>query len=465
MRKMVPMALALGLGFSMYQPAILAAEPEIEVEETKEVNRLSMDKVVELGLKRNSVLLLLDYQMGILAEQKSQLELDRKDLKSDLQEVVDKRRDLRDQREDLEDMIDGLTGDISALHGEIGVIQAQLAELDPEVDAELIAELQALLSGYQAQLGAMGEAVGKGGQAKESLKQGIEGLETQIEALEDAVIQMDLAVDKLAVGELKLELEAEETKALMEMMLKSSYFQLVMLKEQQAFQEQMTEQVKKEINSMKRRVELGLESSFELEKAQRKIEDQERDIQQSEKEFQRQLARLALEIDIPYHENIELAPIDLGKLSHVTQRDTNSLIEESFALKKSDHDLETARLDLAYARSEGTRYEIQKAELEQKVAEENRRQLLVDSRKYIEDLYFEADKAYQEIAKKERNLYNAESDYQKLQRQHDLGLLSSYQYEQAEVQVKQAAFELHMAKMSYYILAEQVKNMHAGVLR
>ena len=248
-------------------------------------------------------------------------------------------------------------------------------------------------------------------------------------------------------------------------MLKSNYFQLVSIKEQQVFQELMLELVEKEINSVKRRVELGLESPFELEKAQRTIENQERDIQQSEKEFQRQLAKLALDLDIPYHENIELLPIKLEKLSPVQQRDAQSLIENSYAFKKSDQDLETARLELENARSEGTRYQIRSAELEQKVVEENRRQLLVDSRKYIDDLYFDAEKAYQEIVTKERNLYYAESDYQKLQRQHDLGLLSRYQYEQAEVQVKQAAFELRMSKMSYYMLLEQVDNMHAGVLR
>ena len=120
---------------------------------------------------------------------------------------------------------------------------------------------------------------------------------------------------------------------------------------------------------------------------------------------------------------------------------------------------------MEHAQSEGTKYQVKIAELEQKVAEENRRQLIVDSRKYIDDLYFDAEKAYQEIETKERNLYNAESDYQKLQRQYDLGLLSKYQYEQAEVQVKQAEFELRMSKMSYYMLLEQVENMHAGVLR
>ena len=39
-------------------------------------------------------------------------------------------------------------------------------------------------------------------------------------------------------------------------------------------------------------------------------------------------------------------------------------------------------------------------------------------------------------ATKERNLYNAESDYQKLQRQYDLGLVSKYQYEQADVAIE-----------------------------
>ena len=88
--------------------------------------------------------------------------------------------------------------------------------------------------------------------------------------------------------------------------------------------------------------------------------------------------------------------------------------------------------------SKGTEYQIRIAELNQKVAEENRRQLIIDSKKYIDDLYFDAEKGYQDYATKARNLYNAESDYQKLQRQYDLGLVSKYQYEQADAQLKQA---------------------------
>ena len=113
---------------------------------------------------------------------------------------------------------------------------------------------------------------------------------------------------------MKLEFETEETKILMEMMLKSNYIQLYSMKEQQVFQELMTEQVEKEINAVKRRVELGLESPFELKKAQRNIENQERDIQQLEKDFQRQLAKLALDIGISYHEDIELLPIEVGRV-------------------------------------------------------------------------------------------------------------------------------------------------------
>ena len=84
---------------------------------------------------------------------------------------------------------------------------------------------------------------------------------------------------------MKLEFETEETKILMEMMLKSTYIQLYSMKEQQVFQELMTEQVEKETNAVKRRVELGLESPFELKKALRNIENQERDLQQLDKDY------------------------------------------------------------------------------------------------------------------------------------------------------------------------------------
>lgn len=465
MRKMITMLFALGVGLLVYQPTMLAAESDIEVEEKTEVNSLSIDTVVERGLKQNSILLLLDYQIGILGGQKKQLELDRDNLSSDLEKAIDKRRELRNQRDSIDDMISDLTGDMGALKAEINTIQLQLQDLNPVEDEALIAELNALLSGYQAQLEAMGAAISEGSQAIGPITQGIDGLMTQVEALEDGVIQLDLAVNKLVIGELKLEYEVEETKALMEMMLKSNYIQLISMKEQQQFQKQMMQQVEKEISMMQRRVELGLESSFEVEKAQREIETQKQDILQLEKDFQRQLAKLALDINISYREDVELLPIDLKGLLPIQRQDIDSLILRSYALKKSEQDLETAKLELENARSEGTRHEVTIAEYGQKVAEKNKKQLFVDSRKHIEDLYFDAEKTYKEIETKKRNLEYVESDNKKLQRQYELGLLSRYQTEQAEVQLKQAAFELRMSEISYYILLEQVRNMHAGVLQ
>ena len=468
MRRMLAMLFATGLGISVVQPTVLAADNIVEVLEAdveKDVNSLSIDTVVERGLKRNSVLLLLDYQMEILDNQKSQTELDRDNTKSDLDEAIRKRREMREQRDSLDQMIGGLTGDMDALSDDIDRVRSDIENLGPDADEDLIAELNDLLTGYESELGAIGATIGESEQAKGSLTQGIEGMVKQIEALEDAIIQLDLAINKLAIGEVKLEFETEETKILMEMMLKSNYIQLYSMKEQQVFQELMTEQVEKEINAVKRRVELGLESPFELKKALRNIENQERDLQQLEKDFQRQLAKLALDIGISYHEDIELLPIELEELSPVQRRDVNTLIERSYALKKSDQDLKTAKLDVEHADSKGTEFQIRIAELNQKVAEENRRQLIIDSKKYIDDLYFDAEKGYQDYATKARNLYNAESDYQKLQRQYDLGLVSKYQYEQADAQLKQATFELDMSKIAYYMLLEQVDNMHKGVLR
>ena len=177
------------------------------------------------------------------------------------------------------------------------------------------------------------------------------------------------------------------------------------------------------------------------------------------------MAKLALDIGISYHEDIELLPIEMEELYPVQRKDVNTLIERSYALKKSDQDLKTAKLDVEHADSKGTEFQIRIAELNQKVAEENRRQLIIDSKKYIDDLYFDAEKGYQDYATKARDLYNAESDYQKLQRQYDLGLVSKYQYEQADAQLKQATFELDMSQIAYYMLLEQVDNMHKGVLR
>ena len=67
----------------------------LEADLEKNVDSLSIDSVVDRGLKRNSVLLLLEYQMEILDNQKSQTELDRDNTKSDLDGAIRKRREMR----------------------------------------------------------------------------------------------------------------------------------------------------------------------------------------------------------------------------------------------------------------------------------------------------------------------------------------------------------------------------------
>ena len=261
MRRMLAVMFATGLSFSLVQPAVLAADDVVEVLEAdleRNVDSLSIDTVVDRGLKRNSVLLLLEYQMEILDNQISQTELDRDNTKSDLDEAIRKRREMREQRDSLEQMIGGLTGDMDALSNDIDGVRSDIENLGPDADEDLIAGLNDLLTGYESELGAIGATIGESEQAKGSLTQGIEGLVKQIEALEDAIVQLDLAIDKLVIGEVKLEFETDETKILMEMMLKSNYIQLLSMKEQQVFQELMAEQVEKDINAMKRRVELGL---------------------------------------------------------------------------------------------------------------------------------------------------------------------------------------------------------------
>lgn len=457
----------------MIQPDVLADGVEKEkdiLSEVENVSTLTIDNVVERGLKRQSLLLLLGYQMEIIENQQNQIIRDRDNTSWDLVDAKDDLDEMRDRRNDLNEGINGLKAQIEAIEAEMASVQEELAALDPNSPNYSIDLLEGQLALLQQELARLQLTMTESEleQAKGGLDQGIAVFEAQIEALEDALYQLQLAIQQLSSGKIQLTFEVEESTLMLETMLKSNFVQLLSTEKQNDFTQQALDQKEKEMKKMKRQVELGLVSAYELEQAERDFASQKRDLEQANKDFQRELAKLALDIGVQYHEDLELEPVSVTSLRPLkSNNNIDQLVNNSYAMRKAEQDLAMAKLEVDHVKNKRdvSSYEINQAELAVKVEEENMRQLKRDLKENIDDLYYDAAKAYEAVEKGKRELRYAESDYSKLKRQYEIGLISAFVYNQGEIQVKQAAFELQMAELSYYLLLEQVEAMQNGLIQ
>ena len=92
-------------------------------------------------------------------------------------------------------------------------------------------------------------------------------------------------------------------------------------------------------------------------------------------------------------------------------------------------------------------------------------QLELRLKESVRQLYYEAEDGYQAVLDAERDLKNAEEDYQKLERRYQVGLVSRINYENAAISVEQARVALQLAQKSYFMLTKQIEMVEAGVIQ
>lgn len=460
-----------GLCLLLFQTAAYADGDEKELEDLTEVEKvstLSLDDVIERGLERNSMLLLLKYQMEITDNQKNDMILDLDNLNDDLDAAESSAGSLSSKMKQLNagEAIKVMLQEIAILEEEIASLESELAEGDEESVALLEKQNEIL----EKELEKLEKAIAKGQieETNSALQQGLSGIYAQIEALEDAIDQLELAIQKIKAGELQLAYEAKEAELMVKLMLTSAYTGLLSSQEQIELLQMAYGQVENDIEIMKIKVDLGLTSSYDLKKSERELEKQKKALEQAKQDYLRDLAKLALDIGIEFNPDIKLQQIKIdSKLADLQEENIEKLVESSFSYKKAQENLWLAELDLNDLKNKDdvSIYKINQAELAVKVEEEKIRQLKLDLKESIEDLYYNLERSYQNLADLKRDLGYTITDYDQLKIQYELGLLSASQYKQSGMQMKQGEFDLTMAELSYYVLNEQVKAIHEGLIQ
>ncbi|KAA9015508.1 TolC family protein [Niallia endozanthoxylica] len=477
--KKLAFMVAAGLALSSLQPTVYAYAADQQQEESAEVKKLSalsIDDVIERGLERNSMLLLLEYQMQVMDNQQKDMEKDIQDLDDDIDEANSSVPKIN-----LADINEKITG----LHEVLAEIEKQISDLETGSEADeqdekdsvdetdekdSIDDLvkQSTLLQLKLQKLETSIAVSQLEQTKSGYIQAMQAINAQVEALEDAIDQLQLALKKLEVGELQLTFETKEAQQMVKMMLTSSYTALLSSKQQIDLMEASVAQTEKNVNVLEKKVEFGISSAYELEQNKRELEKQKTSLNWAKKDYQRDLAKLLLDIDVEYNPDIQLKDIENSSIVvSVKEKDINKLIENSYSYKKAQQNLSLAELDLddLVSQEDASVYKIKQAEIAVEVEKENIRQLKLDLKESIKTLNYDLEKASQNLVDKKRDLEYAKRDSEQYKLQFEAGLLSEHQYQQSNLSVKQAEFDIEMAELGYYMLKEQVKAVHQGVIQ
>ncbi|RSL29991.1 hypothetical protein D7Z54_28220 [Salibacterium salarium] len=402
---------------SSFVPAVLAEEEgqegqstsgeqqEEENENEEElIDTLSMDEAVDHALDDNTSLMLLNYQLD--------------SLRSQLDGLEDDHRDLIDDLDDLEDQMDNLRD-----------VQKETGERT-----------------FQSRL----------------------ELQNQIETLEDNLDDIEDSIEELDTNQVTMEYDQQEAEESMELTTISTFIQLVMAEDQLNFQKESLEVEKETVENMQTRYDLGLASRDELDTAKREVTRLEEDIVQSRTELERDMAAFALDIGITYHSDLSLEEPEIGGLEPIQQEmDTDELIQESYSMKRAKEQLQLAEYNQEQVQQDddATSHDREQAAADVKIEEENITQLREDLTTSIEEMFTEAGMQYQSVISTEDELSYANTDYDNLKTQVDLGLVAESEYELSHLQVKEAELNHKATKQNHFLLRKQVEFLRSGLVQ
>ena len=290
----------------------------------------------------------------------------------------------------------------------------------------------------------------------------------QLDVFGDTLIQLEQAIEKLKTGKVTLQYSEAEARESIKMGTIAAFTQFKMTEDQLELRKQAVSVKEKEVAATKRQYELGLVSRDTYNTALRELDIQKSDIEQLEKNTYQEVVEFALDLGIVFTEGFTLVDPDLSDLQLVTQeKTTDELVKNSFQYKSQLEAISLAEFtrDQVYEDDDSDVYEKNEADINVQVEKQKLSQLELRLKESVRQLYYDAEDGYQAILDAERDLKNAEEDYQKLERRYQVGLVSRVNYENAAISVEQARVALQLAQKSYFMLTKQIEMVEAGVIQ
>lgn len=381
----------------------------------EEVTELTLEDVISRGIENDRNLKVLQFNLEATNNQLLDTTYDKKDLERDIKKLKDKIDDLKDEK-------DGLEGAAKSMN-------------------------------FQERKGAM----------------------DSLETLEDSIQSLETAIEQLQTGQLvPLQLQQEEAKEGVRLMLTSAYINILSLQEQMDLTQKVLESAKKDVYKAEQMYNVGLGSSEDIRKAKVSQTNTEKQLEELEKNYNHTVADLSFDIGVSYNPEMVIQPIQFEAATVTKPEDYRTLIDNTFKVKRAEKSLESAIIgrDHAYREYEEddkvgedvSIYELAQHDAKVEAAKETLVQTKEDIETSIEQLYYDAEIANFNYEEGLRKLEDAKRDVAVLETQYKVGLVSKFDYESALIQLDQAELAVYTASVQNFIIQEKIKAFENGYI-
>lgn len=433
MKKVIPFICATAIVSSPFSAYVQAAEgdqttPIVDQttgenttqEETttglEQVDKLTLDDVVKRGTENSKNLTVLSLNLEAAKNQLLDTEFNVGDAKWDVKDLEDKMDDLKDERDSL---------------------------------------------------GTAAEKIANGSQ-RIAIQDSIDALNDQIQALE-------LAIKQLQSGQLQLQLQQEEAKEGVRLMLTSSYASILMLQEQIDFTEKAIVSATADVKKAKRMNEVGTGSKEAVRKAQVAETNLKKQKEKLIKQLNHNVVNLSFNIGVAYNPNIKIEPIAYTASENKKPESYTSLIDNSYKVKKAQKSLETATFNYEDALREyeendnvGSKvssYEVEQYKFQMKAAEETIVMVKDEVETALKQLFYNDETSYFDYQEALRDVEDTKKDVRALQVRYKLGYISKRDYEAAKLELERANLNIYTANMQNFLAKESIKASEVGYIQ
>ncbi|MFJ8267751.1 TolC family protein [Peribacillus asahii] len=426
MKKVIPLLCAATIfsaPFSAYAQTA-ETEPPTEVNqpteeqpaEVEQVEKLTLEDVIKRGIESNKNLTVLQLNLEASKNELLDTQFDENDVQRDIKDLEDKLDDLKDERKNLEDTASKIMN----------------------------------------------------GQERIAIQNSLDALKDQIQALQ-------LAIKQLETGQIQLQLQEEEAKEGVRLMLTSAYTNILVLEEQMDFTKKTLETAKSNVRKAERMYEFGMVSSEAIRQAKIAQTDLEKQLEELEKNYNQTVATLCFNIGVTYNPAITIEPIEYKAIEVTKPENYSSLIDNTYQVKKAEKNLESAIIarDDAYREyeeddnvgAEVSKYELEQHDYKVEAAKETILSIKDDIEKTMDQLYRTSGTSYFNYEEALRKLEDVNKDLKVLKTRYKLGVISKHDYESALVKLDQAKLNVYNATVQNYMNQEQIKAFENGYVQ
>lgn len=253
--------------------------------------------------------------------------------------------------------------------------------------------------------------------------------------------------------------------------LTSSYMNILLLQEEMDFTKKSLQSAINEVGKNQQLYNLGRLTKEALSKAEIARDNTGKQLKEQEKNYDRALAAFSSDIGVAYNPNIVIKPVEFEAVDFEMPADFSFLVDQSFKMRRAQKSLESAILnrDSVYEEyeegdSDVTIYDKENQDYQVKIAEEMVASTKGNIENAIKQLYDKAEDSYSSYEEAVQQLEVKRKEMDGLQIRYNLGRISKYDYEQAQIGLAAAELNVYKAKVQNYTIQQSIAALQKGYI-